>query len=235
MTFEEAYTELESYGSEAIKKIYINHGAHEPVFGVKVADMKKIVKKVKKNHDLSMKLYATGNSDAMYLAGLIADEKQISRAELQQWVNEAYYYGVAEYTVPWVAAESPYGWDLGLEWIESEEETISAAGWATLAYYAGVNPDENLDVAKYSELLDRVQNDIHAAKNRTRYTMNGFVIAIGGYIAELTDKAFDIGKEIGKVSVDMGGTACKVPFAPDYIQKMVDKGRIGKKRKTARC
>jgi hypothetical protein len=33
----------------------------------------------------------------------------------------------------------------------------------------------------------------------------------------------------------MGGTACKVPFAPDYIQKMKDKGNIGKKRKMARC
>ena len=48
-----------------------------------------------------------------------------------------------------------------------------------------------------------------------------------------------IGKEvagkIGIVEVNMNGTACKVPFAKDYIQKVVDKQRIGKKRKTARC
>ena len=39
----------------------------------------------------------------------------------------------------------------------------------------------------------------------------------------------------GQVTVDMGGTACKVPLAGPYIQKIVDKGRIGVKRKTARC
>lgn len=32
----------------------------------------------------------------------------------------------------------------------------------------------------------------------------------------------------------MGDTACKVPFAPDYI-KVQDRGVIGKKKKTAKC
>ena len=42
-------------------------------------------------------------------------------------------------------------------------------------------------------------------------------------------------KKIGKVEVDVNGTACKVPLATTYIQKVVDKDRIGKKRKKARC
>ena len=56
----------------------MNHGAKEPFFGVKVGDLKKILKKTKKNHELSLELYKTGNSDAMYLAGLMADEKKIT-------------------------------------------------------------------------------------------------------------------------------------------------------------
>ena len=65
--------------------------------------------------------------------------------------------------------------------------------------------------------------------------MNGFVIALGSYVSELSDDALRAGEEIGKVKVDMGDTACKVPFAPDYIRKMIDRGAVGKKRKTARC
>ena len=65
--------------------------------------------------------------------------------------------------------------------------------------------------------------------------MNGFVIAIGTYVVNLTDKALEVANEIGKVSVDLGGTACKVPLATDYIGKVIDKGGAGKKRKTARC
>ena len=33
----------------------------------------------------------------------------------------------------------------------------------------------------------------------------------------------------------MGITACKVPLATEYVAKIEAAGRIGKKRKTAKC
>jgi len=235
MTTEEVLTELKDCGDEGTKNTFMKHGAREPFYGVKVQYLKKIQKKAKTDHDLSLKLYATGNSDAMYLAGLIADEKAISKADLNRWADEAYWYMISEYTVPWVAAETGYGYELGLEWIESEEERIASAGWSTLSSCASLRPDEELDIDKYAELLNQVENNIHTAPNRVRFTMNGFVIAIGSYIPSLTTKAIEVGKNTGKVNVDMGGTACKVPYSPEYIQKVVDRGSIGKKRKSARC
>ena len=235
MTTKEILQELQNYGNEQTKKTLLNHGAKEPFFGVKVQDLKKILKKTKKNHELSLELYATGNSDAMYLAGLMADEKQITKEHLNDWVDKAYWYYLSEYAVPWVAAETEYGFELGLEWIKSVKENIAAAGWSTLAYYAAVNEDDLLDNSVYIKLLDTVARDIHGAQNRVRYVMNGFVIAIGSYVEALTEKSKEVAKEIGKVSVDVGGTACKVPLADEYIDKVRDKGRIGKKRKTARC
>lgn len=235
MTLAEILEQLEAYGSEQTKKTLMKHGAREPFYGVKVADLKKILKQTKKNHELSLALYATGNSDAMYLAGLMADETQISEAELDGWADQAYWYMLSEYTVPWVAAETPFGFALGQKWIASDEERIAAAGWSTLASYASLKPDDELDLAKYTELLDRVGNEVHEAKNREGYAMNGFVIAVGTYIAALTEKAQAIADKIGKVEVTMGGTACKVPLATDYLEKVISKGRVGKKRKTARC
>jgi len=235
MTAQDIMKELEGYGDQSTKNTLMKHGAKEPFFGVKVADLKKVLKKTKKNHELSLALYATGNSDAMYLAGLMADESKISKAQLQEWADQAYWYYLSEYAVPWVASESPYAIELGLEWIESDEERFAAAGWSTLASFAALRPDEDLDIDMYDALLDRVAKDIHQSKNRVRYVMNGFVIAIGTYVSELTPKSKEIAEKIGKVHVEMGGTACKVPLATQYIQKVEDKGRVGKKRKTARC
>jgi len=65
--------------------------------------------------------------------------------------------------------------------------------------------------------------------------MNGFVICVGSYVVELTDEAMAAAEAIGKVTVNMGKTSCKVPFAPDYIRKVEEKGRLGKKRMSARC
>lgn len=233
MDIKEVLKELEGYGDERTKSTLIKHGAKEPFYGVKVADLKKILKKTKKDHELSLELYKTGNSDAMYLAGLMADEKKITKAQLNDWVEKAYWSYLSEYAVPWVAAESKFGFELGLEWIDSEDENIAAAGWSTLSSYASINEELNLEV--YTELLDRVEREIHTAQNRVKYVMNGFIIAVGSYIPELTSKSKDIADRIGKVTVFMGNTSCKVPLASDYIKKVEDKNRIGKKKKMARC
>ncbi|NNE29784.1 MAG: DNA alkylation repair protein [Saprospiraceae bacterium] len=235
MTTKEIFKDLKLFGDDRTKNTHMTHGAKEPLFGVKVGDLKKILKKTKKDHKLSLELYKTGNSDAMYLAGLMADEHKITKKQLNDWVKKAYWSYLSEYTVPWVAAETEYGLELGLEWIESKKETIASAGWSTLAYYAAVNQDEDLDISLYRKLLDRVAKEIHGSQNRVKYTMNGFVISIGTYVKALTDKAQKVSDKIGSVEVDMDGTACKVPFARDYIQKVIDKDRVGIKRKTARC
>src|SRR5688572_30067545 len=108
MTAAELLAELKSLSSESIKKIFVNHGAPEPIFGVKIGDMKTILKKVKKDQALAMQLYDSGNSDAMYLAGLIADGSKMTKKELQGWVEKATWYMLSEYTVAWVASESKY-------------------------------------------------------------------------------------------------------------------------------
>ena len=235
MTAAEILKQLEQYGDDTTKRTLMRHGAKEPLFGVKVADLKKILSKTKKNHELSLELYRTGNSDAMYLAGLMADEKKITMEQLDDWADKAYWYYLSEYTVPWVAAETEFGFQLGLRWINSKEEGIATAGWATLAYYAGVNDDSILDIKKYSDLLDKVAKEIHSSQNLVRRSMNSFIISVGSFITELTEKSLKTAEQVGQVYVDMGGTACKTPLAKDYILNLMDKGRIGKKRKTARC
>ena len=235
MTTEQIMKELEKKGSESIKKIFLNHGAKGPLFGVKVGDLKVIQKKVKKDHQLAMELFGTGIYDAMYLAGLIADESKMSKKDIQQWAERSPSHGISEYTVAWVAAESDYGWELGMKWIDSPKETIASSGWNTLSGVIAMKPDNELDIALIKKLLQRIVKEIHSAPNRVRYTMNGFVIGVGGYIKELTKEAIEVSKKIGDVYVDMGGTACKVPSAPDYIKKMEVRGSIGKKKKTVKC
>jgi hypothetical protein len=235
MTTEQIMNELEKKGSESIKKIFQNHGAKGPMFGVKIGDLKVIQKKVKKDHELAMKLFATGNYDAMYLAGLIADESKMSKKDIQQWAEGSNSMGISEYTVAWVAAESDYGWELGMKWIDSPKETIASSGWNTLSGVIAMKPDNELDIATIKKLLQRIVKEIHSAPNRVRYTMNMFVIGVGGYIKDLTKEAIEIAKKIGDVYVDMGGTACKVPSAPEYIKKMEVRGNIGKKKKTVKC
>lgn len=235
MTVSEVMEQLAKMGSEQTKKVLINHGAKEPFFGVKIGDMKAIQKKVKKDYKLSLDLYNTGNYDAMYLAGLIADEKQMTKADLQHWAEKAHCYAISEYTVAWIAAESRFGFELAKEWIQSGEEKIAAAGWSTLSSLVAIKPDAELDIEYLSKALDTVADNIHQAQNRVKYAMNNFVISVGCYVEPLVEKAIAIAKQVGPVTVFMGNTDCKVPSAEQYIDKVIKMGKFGNKKKMARC
>jgi 3-methyladenine DNA glycosylase AlkD len=235
MTVEDVVDELKQLGSDAYKKTLRNYAIPEPFFGVKIEELKKIQKRIKQDYQLALDLYDTGIYDAMYLAGLIADDHKMTKKDLRHWLAKANCSMLCQYTVPWVAAESPHGRELALEWIESKQEDVATAGWATLSSLVSIKDDEELDLAELKRLLQRVQKTIHEQPNNVRYVMNSFVIAVGSYVPALTELALQTGTKIGKVTVDMCGTACHVPSAPDYIQKVQKRGTIGKKRKTAKC
>ncbi len=112
---EEIMTELAKLGSEQTRRTFARHGAPPQMFGVKVGDLKTIAKKIRGNQSLAMGLYATGNSDAMYLAGLVADGQKMTKPQLESWAKNATWYMLSEYTVPWVASENSGGRELRAE------------------------------------------------------------------------------------------------------------------------
>lgn len=223
-------------GTERYKKMLMNnYGVREPCFGVKIGELKKIQKRVKKDYPLALDLYATGNYDAMYLAGLIADDSRMTRKNLQDWVEKAYAGALAGSTVAWVAAGNPHGWELALKWIESPESHVAEAGWSTLACLVALKDDSELDLPELKRLIERARKTIHQAPDIVRYAMNGFLIAVGSYVKPLTEFALQAGEDIGPVTADLGDNQCRIPFAPDYINKVRKRGAIGKKRKTVKC
>ena len=235
MNLIEVMTYLESKGSEQIRKIFMNHGAPENIFGVKVGDMKPIQKIEKTNHALAIELFDTCNSDAQYLAGLIADPKLFSKADFEKWLITAEWHMITDYAVAWNLAESPLCMEICSEWIQSSEEKRQECAWAAMSAYLGIVPDEKIDKVYHKSLIEQVEKKIHSAPNRVRYGMNNYIIALGGAVPEFTDRCKKAGDTIGIVEVFMGATSCKVPDIRTYIEKMEEKNRIGKKKKTAKC
>lgn len=80
-----------------------------------------------------------------------------------------------------------------------------------------------------------MESELHGSFNRVRYAMNNYVISVGAYVQDLNAKAKLVAAKIGKVNVDVGETVCKVLEALAYIEKTKKMGRLGKKKKQARC
>lgn len=164
MTLNEVKVFLAEYHDENRAKIYIKHeeSTEGEFLGIKISDLKKVLKLTKKNYELSKELFNTGVYDYMYLAGLMGDEKLMTKEDSCYWIEHAKYNAIAEYVVSWVISESQYALELASKYVDSD---------------------------------------------------------------------------IDKVDVYVGKTSCKVPYAVEYIKKLEDKNKIGKKKKkkTVRC
>ena len=235
MNFEMVMEELKALGKERTKKIYMSNGAHEPLFGVATGAMKPIAKKIKINRRLAEELYATGNYDAMYFAGIIADPKAMTEADYDRWIDGAYFYMLSDFVVAVTLSESDIAQEVADKWIASGEELKMSAGWSCYCWLLGNRADAEFSKEKISNMLETVKNTIHDAPARTKSSMNNFLYTVGISYVPLHEKAVETAEAVGVVEVKRDNKKSSFLNAYEIIKTGVDKGRLGFKRKYVRC
>lgn len=234
MNAESVMAELEALGKERLKKMYLSNGAREPLFGVATGAMKPMAKKIKINQPLAEQLYATGNYDAMYFAGIIADPKAMTAADYNRWMDAAYFYMLSDYVVAVTLAEADIAQDVADQWIASGEELRMSAGWSCYCWLLGSRPDREFPESKISAMLERVEKTIHESPDRTKSAMNNFMYTAAISYLPLHDKAVETAKAVGPVEMKRDNKS-KFLNASENIRKEVERGKLGFKRKYVRC
>lgn len=235
MEFIEVMEELESLGKDRTKKMYISNGAEEPVFGVATGAMKPMSKKIKINQELAEELYATGNYDAMYFAGVIADPINMTEDDFERWINQAYFFMLSDHVVSVTLSESPLAQQVADKWIASGDEMKMSAGWSCYCWLIGNKKDEEFSQEKIDEMLDYVLENIDQAPPRAKASMNNFVYTVGISYKPLSERAVETAKKIGELEIIRERRKNQLVNAYLSIQKDLDKGRLGFKRRYVRC
>ena len=186
------------------------------LYGVSFANLKMLAKKLKSDNALAVQLWESDNHDARILATMIADPASIEEGILDGWVKALDNYDVTDAFSDMVA-RTAHARDKMEAWTSSDEEFIGAAGWQILAHLA--MSDGELDDAFFEKYLHAIEKTIYRGKNRTKYSMNSALIAIGIRNELLQKKATAAAQRIGRVDVDHGQTSCNTPNAAAYIHK----------------
>ena len=210
-------TELQKLGKPNTIKIYTRHGVTGPCYGVNYRDLKPLVKKIGRNHEVALGLWDSGVHDARVVATMIAEPEKMTRTEVERWVSDCTNYVITD-AVAGVAAKMPDGLEMARSWIEQDGEWTTTAGWNVVA---ASGPQGKLTAAEVDGMLEKIERGIHTQPNRTRHAMNNVLIGIGGYVDDLRPRVLAVAKAIGTVHVDHGETGCKTPDASAYIAKMV--------------
>ncbi len=216
-------TELERMGTAQNRKIYRRHGVKGDLFGVSYANLKTLRKRIRSDHALAQALWASGNHDARVLATMIADPRQADAALIDAWAADLDNYVITDAFSGFVG-RTALARDRMHTWIDTDHEWIASCGWNLLAGLA--LRDTTADDAFFLPFLDRIERDVHTARNRVRYAMNNALIAIGIRNDALEQTATEAARRIGTVTVDHGETGCKTPDAVAYIRRV----RAHKKR-----
>ncbi|WP_127579431.1 DNA alkylation repair protein [Paenibacillus koleovorans] len=226
---------LETLGKDRLKKMYVSNGAQEPLFGVATGEMKPMVKQIRINQELAEQLYATGNYDAMYFAGIIADPNGMTVADYDRWIDAAYFYMISDFVVAVTLSEADIAQEVADQWIASGDELRMSAGWSCYCWLIGNRPDREFSADKLSGLLDLVKETIHGAPERAQYSMNNFLYTVATSYMPLHEKAIETAKAVGPVEVKKEKGKSKHIEAMVNIEKFMAKGKIGFKRKHVRC
>lgn len=235
MDFETVMLELKALGNERMKKIYLSNGAQEPLLGVATGAMKPIAKSIKMDQALADELYATGNYDAMYFAGIIADPKNMLVEDFERWMETAYFYMISDYVVAVTLSESDLAQEIADKWIASGEELKMSAGWSCYCWLLGNRKDEEISESKISNMLATVKNTIQNSPERTKSAMNNFLSTVGISYLPLHEEAMKISAEIGIVELKKVNKKSTFLNAFENIKKAKERERIGFKRKFVRC
>ncbi len=223
----EVLKQLKAWGTAQNRKTYGRHGFGRRVYGVSFANIGKLQKKIKTDHDLALKLWASGFAEARVLATMVADPVQTTVSLLDEWAQDVDCRCLAGYVARRASLTAPARQRME-KWSRDDGEWVGSVGWDLCACLA--MQDEGLKDEFFLKQLAVIEREIHSCKNCVRYAMNGALIAIGIRNPALQAKALDAAKTIGKVEVDHGETGCKTPDATEYILRAVERKKARAKR-----
>lgn len=218
MSTQAVLAELKALGTEKQRAYAASKGAGENQFGVKMGDIRKVAKGLKKDDALARKLWATGNIEAQLVTTLIVKPKSLEVDELDEMVQSVSYHWLQDWLMNYVVKKHPEKEVLRQRWMKARAKSAAArAGWALTAERVAKDPD-GLDLDK---LLDTLEAKMGKAEEVRQWTMNICLAEIGIHHPEHRERAIAIGEKLGVFRDLKVPKGCTSPYAPVWIEKMV--------------
>ena len=235
MDVAQIFAQFDTLKTEKQRKYYLSQGAQEPVLGVPTGAMKPIAKQVKNNQAIAEELYATGNFDAMYLAGMIANTKIMTKDDFRRWLKTANFWMISDFIIAVSLSETPYAQELADEWIAGSGDYEMSAGWSCYEWLVGRLKDEAFDQTKLAGMLTRIEQTYLTMPDRTQQSMRRCVLALAISYIPLHEAALQTAAVVDSQVATLPKNQQPGTRLVHDIQHRLSMSRLGFKRKYVRC
>ena len=186
----------------------------------KLGDLRKIAASIKKDHDLAMELWSTGNFFPRLLAILIMDNKLVSDDLIEMFDQDMQTHSFDERNqlMDWFMGNQLLKNKKTIALIESWENSLSALQRRTFWYYqARLRWTGQTPPANTAALLTKIEADIAKEEPEVQWAMNFAAGWIGVHEKQYRNRCITIGEKTGLYKGEMVSKGCTPNYLPDFI------------------
>jgi len=166
-------------------------------YGVSIPNLRKISKKIGKDHSLAQQLWDSGIHEARILASMIDNPRQVTKKQMDVWIKDFDSWDVCDQSCMNLFDKTPMAWEKAVEWTKREKEFEKRAGFALMACLAW-HDKETLD-KKFLIFLPSIKREAGDDRNYVKKAVNWALRQIGKRNINLNKLAIETAKEIQKM------------------------------------
>lgn len=110
--------------------------ADECALGIPLPELRKIARLIKTDHTLALALWKTKIHEALLLASMIADPRQLTEAQADNWVHDFYSWDVCDQVCGNLLDKTAFALNKAREYSTSKREFVKRAGFVLMAEFA---------------------------------------------------------------------------------------------------
>lgn len=179
-------------------------------FGVGLTVLRKLAKKIGRNHKLALQLWTSDFYDAKIISLLIDDPKKISREQVEEQVEEmnqghlAHVFSTCNATL----SKTPFARDLAVDWMKSESNIRKSCGYGLLYEFSKSKKKYAPDNEFFLSWLKQIKIHFQHEQLSVQSAMGCAVLGIGKRNAILHAPALELAKQLGPIQFESSGDSC---------------------------
>lgn len=193
---------------------------------VKLGDIKKLAKDIKKNHDLAMELWASEMFYPRMLAVLVMDKKLLTEEVIKRLADDMQIHEMdqrqrlADWLMANQLAKEKKTIALMESWEEASSPILRRLFWyhqARLRWTGKTPPDNTV------KLLESLETHMADAEPEVQWAMNFTAAQIGIYDPDYRSRCIKLGERLGLYKDDPVPRGCTPDYLPEFIRIEVEK------------
>ncbi|NND34491.1 MAG: DNA alkylation repair protein [Saprospiraceae bacterium] len=185
-----------------------------------LGDLRKIAKDIRKDHELALELWSTGEFMPRQLAILIIDKKQLSQEVIDQLTQDMQNHDFDEriHLMDWLMANQLAKDKRTIALMQSWEKSPFVLQRRIYWYYqARLRWMGNTDHANTEDLLRSIEANMADEEPEVQWAMNYTAGQIGKWQEEYRDRCISIGVKTGLYKDEVVPRGCTPSYLPKFI------------------